>query len=161
MGLQMQTEFRTRLLASSWFIPVFVSFFGIPLIAVEDVRLIGVVILGLAVTVAVLRIRSQIVVEGSQLETRFFGVPGAVDLSAVVSIRSRPSKASLFIAPALEIIDARGGSATVRLGWWHSEPSLLRLISDAVTDRDVEIDDLSQKLLRIRPSGESWDLRRK
>jgi len=156
-------SFEARLLASSWVIPLGLLGLGalLALLPLSSgwATVGGAGLIGLALVIARLRWVSRITLVGSELTVSFFSPrTRSVSLARLAGISSRASKASLGLAPALEIRSTDGRAATVRLGWWRREPELLGLLDDAARRSTALLDPQTEKLLRDRPSGESWSI---
>jgi hypothetical protein len=151
----MPEHFRTSLLWTSWIIPGFLAVAG--LLLIPSISLWPLALIGLACLVAVLRATSEIVVADGAMRSRYFGSAQRVDLSHLTDIRTDVSKASLGFAPALRLTDATAAHLSLRLGWWKSEPTLLGILAEAVEYSGAQVDAEGAEILRMRPTGESWD----
>ena len=152
-------RFEARLLASSWVIPVAVVIIGL-FVAIATLA-VGVIVTGLGALIGYLRLMSRIAVRDNDLTVRFFAPRTAsVSIVRVARVATRRSKASLGLAPAIEISSTDGRSVTVRLGWWYRESELLRILGDAARRSGATVDDQALALFQDRPAGESWSLER-
>ena len=151
----MPEPFRTSLLSTSWIIPGLLGVAG--LLLLPSMSLWPVALIGLACLVGVLRSTSEIAVADGVMRSRYFGSAQRVSLRQLTDIRTEVSKASLGFAPALRLTDATGAHLSLRLGWWRSEVALLGILADAVERSRAQVDAEGAEILRMRPTGESWD----
>lgn len=155
--------FEARLLSSSWVIPLVLFGLGALLALLPLSSLLatvgGAFLIGLALVVARMRWASRITLRGNDLNVAFFAPrTRSLNLVRLASITSRPSKASLGLAPALELRSYDGKGVTIRLGWWYHEPELLAVLDEAARRSDAYIDTQAAQVLRDRPTGESWTI---
>ena len=160
-------RFEAGLLSSSWVIPIVVIVVALPIsasaLALGVVLLVaGAVVAALGLVIGYLRLTSQITLRDNDLRVRFFSTRSeSVSLARLVRVSTRNSKASLGLAPAMELTSADRRSVTVRLGWWQRESELLGILDDAARRSGATVDAQAEVLLRDRPTGESWSLERR
>jgi hypothetical protein len=151
-----------RLLRSSWNLPALPAAIGALALWAEatDGRLsgLGVGLEIVATLIALGVVASRLRLAEGRLRVRFFA-PWArsVKLDRLVSVRGRKSKSSLGSAPAVDLVDADGGRATLRLGWWDAESELLAILDEAAESAGAERNPRAADLLRDRPDGPSWE----
>jgi hypothetical protein len=153
--------FEARLLPISWVIPGFLIGMGLLLALIPSLaapsQLIGWLLLAFGVVLGVLRWTSRITLRGGVLEARFFWIrSSSVSLARLAGVTARASKASLRVAPALDLRAADGTRATIRLGWWRRETELLGILADAASRTGATVDAQAAALLRDRPPAEWW-----
>jgi hypothetical protein len=151
-----------RLLRSSWNLPALPAAIGVLALWAEatDGRLSGLGV-GLEVVAALVGLgvaASHLRVADGHLRVRFFAPwVRAVTLDRLTLVRARKSESNLGSAPAVDLVDADGKRATVRLGWWESESDLLAILDEAANAAGAQRNPRAEDLLRDRPDGPSWE----
>jgi hypothetical protein len=151
-----------RLLRSSWNLPALPAAIGALALWAEatDGRLsgLGVGFEILAALVALGVVASRLHVAEGRFRVRFFAPwTRSVKLDRLISVRGRKSKSSLGSAPAIDLVDADGGRATLRLGWWDAESELLAILDETAESAGAQRNSRAADLLRDRPDGPSWE----
>ena len=155
------TTFTTGLLPSGLILPGISLFVGTAAI-IADAWAFGLAFLGIAALLAGLFGDSVLRIEEGVLGVRMFALrERSVKLVDVTSVFCEPAAASFGRVPVIRFVDRTGHRVSVSLGWWRREAEFLAHLEGALHATDARVDAQTRQLLRRKPPGAFWDLKRR